>query len=92
MNQKIRAKIFSKKTKKIKLIFLRNNLYNKCVVADLEPQLQAFCRKTWNCRDFLESKKETESGKDNERVRKIKRESDKDREREREKEKDKKRE
>jgi hypothetical protein len=20
----------------------------------LEPQLQAFCRKTWNCRDFLE--------------------------------------
>ena len=27
-------------------------LYNKCVVADLEPQLQAFCRKTWNCRDF----------------------------------------
>ena len=29
-------------------------LYNKCVVADLEPQLQPFCHKTWNCRDFLE--------------------------------------
>ncbi len=50
------------------------NLYNKCVVANLELQLQAFCRKTWNCRVFLERKKETESGKDNEKVRKIKKE------------------
>jgi hypothetical protein len=39
----------------------------------LEPQLQAFCRKTWNGRDFLERQR----GRKRERVRKIKRDRQK---------------
>ena len=57
----------------------------------MEPQLQAFCRKTWICRNFLERKKETESGKDNEKVRKIVRERKCEKDKERESEKDKER-
>ncbi len=52
-------------------------LYNKCVVADLEPQLQAFCRKAWNCMDFFREvarKKKTESEKDKERETETERE------------------
>ena len=57
---------------------------------NLEPQLQAFCCKTWNHRDFLERQRvrmrkieidrqrqrerKREREKDEERVRKIKRE------------------
>jgi hypothetical protein len=38
---------------KLQIIFYETayHLYNKCVVANLEPQLQAFCLKTWNSRN-----------------------------------------
>ncbi len=65
-------------------------LYYKCVVAELEPQLQSFCRKTWNGRDYFREvhikrqrmREMIDRDRKKERVRKMERESEKDGERE----------